>query len=159
MSINDVLADFEDDDFVSPRLICATYTFNKQGTSLYYYTYGQDSQGFDAGLKLDFFADKVRFTNFKKPYPVKKYEPYFDKFIDGYSCNYDEIQQNFTSSNSITIETLNIMAQHWMIPVDKFINTLSVAYYLLWDAEDNGWINSSWWESGELRDILPYPKR
>ncbi|MEI6442872.1 MAG: hypothetical protein WCO29_07040 [Nostocales cyanobacterium ELA583] len=108
---------------------------------------------------MDFFPDKVRFTNFKKTHPVEKYEPYFDKFVDGYSCSYDDIQQNFKSSSSRTIETLNIMAKHWMIPVDKFINTLLLAYYLLWDAEDDGWIDGSWWEGGEFKGGLPCPKR
>jgi hypothetical protein len=159
MSINDVLSDFDGDEVAFPRAIYANHTFNGQGTSLYYYINGQDAQGFDAGLKLDFFPDKVRFTNFKKPHPVEKYEPYFDKFIDGCSCSYDDIQKNFKSSSSTTREILNIMAKHWMIPVDKFINTLLLAHYLLWDAEDDGWIDGSWWEGGEFRGTLPCPKR
>ncbi|MEH1998481.1 MAG: hypothetical protein V7L00_06945 [Nostoc sp.] len=67
MAIKDVLADFEGDDFVTPRIIRAVRSFNGQGTLLYYYIYGKDSDGLVAGLKLDFFRD-VRFTNFKKPH-------------------------------------------------------------------------------------------
>ncbi|MDZ7992103.1 MAG: hypothetical protein RM022_015120 [Nostoc sp. EfeVER01] len=38
MAIKDVLADFEGDDFVTPRIIRAVRSFNGQGTSLYYYS-------------------------------------------------------------------------------------------------------------------------
>lgn len=159
MSIANVLAEFESNEVIPPRAIFAKHSFNDQDTSLYYYIYGEDSQGFDAGLKLDFFAGKVRFTNFKKPHPVDKYKLYFDKFIAGYSCSYDDIQQNFASSSSTTIEMLNMMAQHWMIPLEKFINTLLLAYYLLGDAEDDGWIDGSLWEGGDFKGTLPSPKR
>ncbi|MEH2373580.1 hypothetical protein [Nostoc sp.] len=46
MAIKDVLADFEGDDFLTPRIIRATRSFNGQGTSLYYYIYSEDSDGF-----------------------------------------------------------------------------------------------------------------
>ncbi|MEH2335459.1 hypothetical protein [Nostoc sp.] len=112
MSIANVLAEFESNEVILNRDIFARYSFNDQGTSLYYYIYGEGSQVYDAGLKLDFFPGKVRFTNFKKPHPVEKYKPYFDKFIAGYSCSYDDIEQSFASSSSTTIEMLNMMAQH-----------------------------------------------
>ncbi|MHC5612188.1 MAG: hypothetical protein ACYTXA_14530 [Nostoc sp.] len=54
MAIKDVLADFQGDDFVTPKIIRATRSFNGQGTSLYYYICGKDSDGVVAGLKLDF---------------------------------------------------------------------------------------------------------
>ncbi|MDZ8186081.1 MAG: hypothetical protein RMX96_14665 [Nostoc sp. ChiSLP02] len=158
MAIKDVLADFEGDDFVPPRIIRATHSFNGQGISLYYYIYGKDSDGLVAGLKLDFFRD-VRFTNFKKPHPTKKYEPYFDKFIAGCSCSHDDVLQDFALSNSATKVQLDKMARHWKISVERFINTLLVAYILLWDAEDDNWLDGSDWNGGDFKGSLPSAKR
>ncbi|MBD2678775.1 MULTISPECIES: hypothetical protein [Nostoc] len=158
MAIKDVLTDFEGDDFVPPRIIRATRSFNGQGTSLYYYIYGKDSDGFVAGLKLDFFQE-VRFTNFKKPHPTTKYERYFDKFIAGWSCNHEDVLQSFTSSNSATKVQLDKMARHWEISVERFINTLLVAYMLLWDAKDDNWLDGSDWNGGDFTGSLPSPKR
>ncbi|MBD2510239.1 hypothetical protein H6G91_23595 [Nostoc muscorum FACHB-395] len=158
MAIKDVLADFEGGDFLTPRIIRAARSFNGQGTSLYYYIYGKDSDGLVAGLKLDFFKE-VRFTNFKKPHPTEKYKPYFDKFISGWSCSHDDVLQCFTSSNSITKVQLDKMAKHWEIPIQRFINTLLLAYMLLWDAEDDGWLDGSDWDGGNFGGSLPPPKR
>ncbi|MDZ8089917.1 MAG: hypothetical protein RMY16_30850 [Nostoc sp. DedQUE12b] len=130
----------------------------KRFRSLYYYIYSKDSDGLVAGLKLDFFKD-VRFTNFKKSHPTEKYKPYFDKFISGWSCSHDDVLQFFTSSNSITKVQLDKMAKHWEIPVERFINTLLLAYMLLWDAEDDGWLDGSDWDGGDFGGSLPSPKR
>jgi hypothetical protein len=157
MAIKDVLADFEGDDFVTPRIIRAVRSFNGQGTSLYYYINGKDSDGLVAGLKIDFFKE-VRFTNFKKRHPTEKYKPYFDKFISGWSCNHNDVLQCFASSNSVTKVQLDKMAKHWVIPVERFINTLLLAYMLLWDAEDDGWLDGSDWDGGDFRGSLPPPK-
>ena len=85
-------------------------------------------------LKLDCFENKIRFTNFKKPHPMNKYEPYFDKFIGGWSCSYEEIEELFKLSSPVTIEQLNKMAKHWGVPLNRFINTLLFAFKLLCDA-------------------------
>lgn len=148
MSIKDVLADFEDEDFIPPRTIYTKHTSIGNGTSIYYYIYGKDSQGYHAALKLDQFENKVRFTNFKKVYPINEYKPYFDKFMSGWSCSYDEIKQLFESSSSVTVKQLNIMAKHWGVSVEQFINTLLLAFELLFDAEENNWLGSSMWEGG-----------
>ncbi|MEH2161983.1 MAG: hypothetical protein V7K38_13285 [Nostoc sp.] len=158
MAIKDVLTDFEGDDFVTPRIISATRSFNGQGISLYYYIYGEDSDGLVAGLKLDFFKN-VRFTNFKKPHPTEKYKPYLDKFIAGWSCSHDDVLQYFASSNSVTKVQLDKMARHWEIPVERFVNTLLVAYMLLWDAEDDDWLDDSDWNGGDFKSFTPSPKR
>lgn len=123
-----------------------------------YYIHGLDSQGYHAGLKLDFF-DNVRFTNFKKPHPIKKYEPYFDKFINHSSCSYDDFEQKFTSLNSSTASKITLMAQHWNVSEEQFINTLLFAGELLWDAEDDGWLGNSGWEGGDFKGYLPSSKR
>lgn len=51
------------------------------------------------------------------------------------------------------------MARHWGVSVDQFINTLSLAYELLLDAEDDGWIDGSEWNGGEFMGSLPPLKR
>lgn len=158
MTIEDVLSDFYSEDFIPPRIIRATHSFNSEGISLYYYIDGKDSDGLVAGLKLDFF-NKVRFTNFKKPHPTPEYRPYFDKFRHGWSCSHDEILQCFESSNSITIAQLDKMARHWGVLSGQFINTLSLAYMLLWDAENDNWLGGSDWDGGEFRGSLPPQKQ
>ncbi|OYD96623.1 hypothetical protein CDG76_07570 [Nostoc sp. 'Peltigera membranacea cyanobiont' 210A] len=158
MAIKDVLADFEGDDFVTPRIIRATRSFNGQGISLYYYIYGKDSDGLVAGLKLDFFRD-VRFTNFKKPHSTEKYKPYFDQFIAGWYCSHDDVLECFASSNSVVKVQLDKMARHWKTPVERFTNTLLLAYMLLLDAEDDGWLDGSDWDGGDFGGSLPSPKR
>ncbi len=95
MSVAEVFADFEDVDFVKPIAFYANHTFNKKGTCLYYYINGKDSQGYDAALKLNFFNNCVRFTNFRKPHSIEKYEPYLNKFTNpSVSCSYDDWEKN-----------------------------------------------------------------
>ena len=48
MSIKDVFANFEEEDYIPARAIYTTYTFNSEGISIYYYIYGKDSQSYDA---------------------------------------------------------------------------------------------------------------
>jgi hypothetical protein len=54
---------------------------------------------------------------------------------------------------------LDKMARHWEIPVERFINILLVAYMLLWDAEDDDWLDDSDWNGGDFRGFPPSPKR
>lgn len=161
MSIEDILADYNKEEYVAPRLITTKHSFNRQGISIYYYIDGKDSQGFTAGLKLDFFGD-VRFSNYKRPHPRAKYEPYFDKFSSGYSCSYEEMQALISWTNEtipISVEkAVEKMAIHWNVSTQKFTKTLEVAYDLLFDAEENDWISSSGWECGEFLHPLPPPK-
>ena len=159
MSVKSITVKFQKKDFVYPKAVYATYTFNGQGTSLNYYIEGKDSQGYCASLKLDFFENKVRFTNYKKPHPAAKYELHFDKFTKGWSCSYEEIKQGFQSSTPLTVKELNQMAEHWEISVERFINTLLLAYELLMDAEYNHWIGDSMWEGGDFLGFLPPRKR
>ncbi|BCL39085.1 hypothetical protein NSMS1_55320 [Nostoc sp. MS1] len=158
MTIADVFAEYEDLDIILPRAFYSSCSFNGKGTSLYYYINSVDSHGYDAGLKLDFF-DKVRFTNFKKPHPVEKYEPYFDKFTNPCSCSYSEFEQKFILCSSTIAETIDLMAQHWYISTEKFINTILFAGDLLWDAENDAWLGYSLWEGGDFKGTLPLPKR
>ncbi|WP_058998321.1 hypothetical protein [Leptolyngbya sp. NIES-2104] len=158
MAVEEILAEFEGKDFVPPRLIRTNRSFNNEGTSLYYYVHGKDSDGLIAGLKLDFFKD-IRFSNFKKPHPTEEYRPYFDKFRYGLSCSNDDILQRFVSSDSVTKAQLEKMARHWEVSIEQFINTLLLAYMLLQDAEDNGWLDSSDWDGGNFRGSLPSAKR
>jgi hypothetical protein len=157
MSMAEVFADFEGVDFVQPRAFYANHTFNGEGICLYYYIHGTDSQGYDAALKLDFF-NYVRFTNFRKPHPTEKYQPYFNKFKHSLSCNYNDWGQELISLSTTSTEYLNSMAKHWKISPSQFINTLMLAGELLWDAENEGWIDSSRWEGGEFKGTLPQPK-
>jgi hypothetical protein len=158
MSVAEVFADFEGIDFVQPRAFYASHTFNMEGTCLYYYINGSDSKGYDAALKIDFFNNRVRFTNFSKPHPTGKYKPYFNKFIHSLSCSYDDWGQELISLPAISTEYLNSMAKHWKISPSQFINTLMIAGELLWDAENEGWLDFSWWEGGEFKATLPQPK-
>ncbi len=158
MSVEEVFADFEDVDFIKPRAFYAHHTFNMEGICLYYYINGKDSQGYDAGLKLDFFNSRIRFTNFKKPHSIEKYKPYFKKFINSLSCSYEDWEQELTSLSATSAEYLNLMAKHWAVSPSQFINTLMIAGELLWDAEHERWLDFSWWEGGEFTGTLPKPK-
>lgn len=67
--------------------------------------------------------------------------------------------QCFASSNPVTKVQLDKMARHWEIPVERFTNTLLLAYMLLCDAEDDDWLDGSDWDGGDFRGSLPPPKR
>ena len=112
MSVADVFADFEGVDFIKPRAFYANHTFNMEGICLYYYIHGSDSKGYDAVLKIDFFNNRVRFTNFSKPHPTEKYKPYFNKFRNSLSCSYDDWEQELVSLLATSTEYLNSMAKH-----------------------------------------------
>lgn len=155
MSIENILTQFNNIDFIYPRLIGSSRSFNREGTSLYYYIHGTDSEGMVAGLRLDFFGDKIRFTNFKKPHPIEQYRPQFNRFKDGSSCSDEDVLERFESSSLSTKIQLEKMAKNWNVSVERFINTVLVAYELLWDAEENGWLGISDWDGGEFKGQLP----
>ncbi len=158
MSVAQIFAEFEGIDFIKPRAFYAHYTFNMEGICLYYYINGKDSQGYDAALNLDFFNDRIRFTNFRKPHSIEKYKPYFNKFINSLSCSYDDWEQELASLSATNTEYLKSMAKHWEISQCKFVNTLMIAGELLWDAEHEGWLDFSRWEGREFTGTLPKPK-
>ncbi len=72
------------------------------------------------------------------------------------SCSYNDFEQKLASV--VDIKILNLMAKHWEISQMQFINTLMIAGQLLRDAENEGWVDFSWWEGGEFTGTLPQPK-
>ena len=156
--IEDIFASYRREEYVPPRFISTNRSFNREGISLYYYIDGYDSKGFVAGLKMDSF-DKVRFTNYKKTHPQERYEPYFDKFLSGYSCSYDEMNDLLELAEQKIPTEIVKMAIHWKIKTQKFMTTLAIIYDLLLEAEENQWIGTSDWDGGEFLNRLPSPKQ
>ena len=155
--IKNIFASYKQEKYVPPRLISTNYSFNGEGISLYYYIDGYDSKGFVAGLRMDFY-NKVRFTNYKKPHSQARYEPFFDKFLSGYSCSYDEMNDLFELAEQKIPTEIVKMAIHWKITPQKFMTTLEIAYDLLFEAEENQWIGTSDWHGGEFLNTLPPAK-
>jgi len=155
--IEDFFTLYNDNEYLKPRMIKVSQSFNNTGISLYYYVYGYDVDAFVAGLKIDFF-DKVRFTNYKKPHPNPIYYPYFDKFRLGYNCSYEKMNDLVELESNFPDYIVN-MAKHWKITTPKFITTLQIAYDFLFEADKNNWIGISGWDGGEFIDKLPPRKK
>ena len=49
-----------------------------------------------------------------------------------------------------TILEVDAMSDNWGIKRIEMINTLQVAYELLWDAEHNNWIGEVAWDCGKF---------
>ncbi|NMG60731.1 hypothetical protein E1H12_20010 [Geitlerinema sp. P-1104] len=158
--VTQVLGRFSKPEFqyVRPRKVYAKPTFNQKGTKLYYYVYFKDSWGMDAALGLEMYSDKVRFTNWRKP-KEPNYAQLFDRFIKFHSCAYEELEDLLyctkdpgatRSEGNLTMLKVDEMSKNWGIQRREMINTLQVAYELLWDAEENNWIGEVAWNSGEF---------
>ncbi len=157
--VHQVLAQFSKTgfDYVRPRKVYVKPTFNRKGTRLYYYVPFKDSCGIDAALDLEMYPDKVRFTNWRKP--KANYEDRFNSFIKLHSCTYQELEdlfvymENPTAANleeNLTILEVDAMSDNWGIKRIEMLNTLQVAYELLWDAEHNNWIGEVAWDCGRF---------